>query len=176
MAASGEPRNANGILVGLGAAVGEKEHVDVARADGGQLLPQLRARFGGHERVGVGQRRRLILNGLDHARIAVADVDAHQLAVEVDEALALGRPEVDALRFRHGDGIDVRLGRPLIERVLLAERHHFLSGHRVSNANTKITKRSFPSCWFSYSARVSTASANTFVAITISAIEQYSSG
>ena len=59
-----------------------------------QLLAQPRARLGGHERIGVGQRRGLLLDRLDDARIAVADVDAHQLAVEVDEALAFGRPEV----------------------------------------------------------------------------------
>ena len=91
--------------------------------------PSLRAHFGRHERVGVGERRRLILDRLDDARIAVADVDAHQLAVEVDEALAFRRPEVDALRLRDRNRIDVRLRRPLVERVLLRQRHHFLSGH-----------------------------------------------
>jgi hypothetical protein len=67
---------------------------------------QPRARLGRHERVGVGERRRLLLDRADDALVAVADVHAHQLAVEVDEALAFRRPEVDALRARDRNRID----------------------------------------------------------------------
>src|SRR5213082_3198868 len=56
-----------------------------------------------------------VLDRAHDARIAVADVHAHQLAVEVDEALAFRRPEVDALRSRHRNRIDFRLRRPLEE-------------------------------------------------------------
>src|SRR5439155_16284337 len=63
------------------------------------------------------------------ALVAMADVHAHQLAVEVDEALAFGRPEVDALRAGHGDRIDFRLSGPLEERVLLRQRDHLFAGH-----------------------------------------------
>ena len=69
----------------------------------GQLLAQPGARLGGHERIGVGQLLGLLLDRVDHAPIAVADVDAHQLRVEVEEALAVGRVEVDALRLIDGD-------------------------------------------------------------------------
>ena len=124
------PRELDRVLVRLGAAVGEEEDVDVAGRDLGQLRAQPRARLGRHERVGVGQHRRLVLDRLDHALVAVADVDAHQLAVEVDEALAFRRPEVDALGPRDRNRIDLRLRRPLEERVLLRQRDHLVAGHR----------------------------------------------
>ena len=41
--------------------------------------------------------RSLLADRANDALVAVADVDRHQLAVEVDEALALRRPEVNAL-------------------------------------------------------------------------------
>jgi hypothetical protein len=83
------------------------------------MATEPRARFGRHERVGVGQDRHLVLNRLDDPLVPVADVHAHQLAVEVDEPLPFRRPEVDALGARHGNRVDLRLGGPLEERVLL---------------------------------------------------------
>jgi hypothetical protein len=109
------------VLVRLGAGVGEEEDVDVARADLGELFSQPRARLGRHERVRVGQRRGLILDGADDPLVAVADVDAHQLAVEVEEPLAFRRPEPAALRSRDRNRIGRPLRRPLEERVLLRE-------------------------------------------------------
>jgi hypothetical protein len=162
VAAGDEARDADGVLIGLGAAVGEEEHVDVAGTDLRQLLSQLRARLGRHERVRVGERRGLLLNRLDDALVAVADVDAHQLAVEVDVALAFGRPEVDALGARHRDRIDVRLRRPFEQRVLLRQRDDLLSGHSCECGR--------------HDASLNTASARTLVHAIISSIEQYSSG
>ena len=124
-----EPGQLDGVLVGLGAAVGEEEGVDVAGRELGQLRAEARARLGGHERVDVGQRLGLALDRLDHLRMAVADVRAHQLAVEVEEALALGGPEVDALGACHRDRVDLRLGRPLEEGVALGEGDHLVAGH-----------------------------------------------
>ena len=109
------------VLVGLGAAVGEEEDVDVARRDLGQLLAQPGARLVGHERVDVGQLVGLRLDRVDDALVAVADVDAHQLRVEVEVALAVGRVEVDAFGPLNRNGIDRRLGRPLVQRVLPRE-------------------------------------------------------
>ena len=121
VAAGVPPRDLDRVLVRLGAAVGEEEHLDVARADLGELAPEPRARLGGHERIGVGERFGLLLHGADDALVAVADVDAHQLAVEVEVPLPFGRPEPAALRPRDGDRIDGPLRRPLEERVLLRE-------------------------------------------------------
>ena len=170
VAAGGQPREANRVFGRFRAAVGEEEDVDVTGRDLRELLPEPRARLGGHEWIRVGQRRRLILNRLDHARIAVADVDAHQLAVEVDEALAFRRPEINALGFRHRNGIDVRLRRPLVQRVLLRQRDHFLTAHGLFCYG----HRHHPSVGVVND--VITASARTLVQLTMSSTLQYSSG
>ena len=94
------------------------------------MATEARARLGGHEGVRVRQHLRLLLNRADDALVAVADVHAHQLAVEVDEALPFRRPEVDALRACHRNRIDLGLRRPLEERVLLRKRNHLVAGHR----------------------------------------------
>ena len=106
-------RDLDRVLVGVSAAVGEEEHVDVARRELGELGAQPPAHLGRHERVRVRHGRGLLLDRRDDAVVAVSGVDAHQLAVEVEIALAVGSPEVDALRARHRDGIDRPLGRPL---------------------------------------------------------------
>src|SRR5208283_4471870 len=97
------------VLVGFGAAVGEEERVNVAGTNLGQLRAQPRARLVRHERIRVAERLRLFFDGADDALIAVADVHRHQLAVEVDEAFALGRPEIDSLRPGDRDRINFRL-------------------------------------------------------------------
>src|SRR5262249_17864095 len=94
-AAGRPPRQPYAGLVRPGAAVGEEEHVDVAWRDLGELRAEPGARLGGHERVRVGQRLDLLLHRAHDALVAVADVHAHQLAVEIDETLAFRRPEVD---------------------------------------------------------------------------------
>ena len=93
------------------------------------MATEPRARLGGHERVGIREHRGLILNRLHDALVAVADVHAHQLAVEVEEALAFGRPEIHALRARHRNRIDGVLRRPFIDRVLAAQIDHLFAGH-----------------------------------------------
>ena len=123
-------RDLDRVLVGLGAAVGEEEDVDVARTDLGELAAEPRARLGGHERIGVGERLGLLRDGADDALVAVADVDAHQLAVEVEEPLAFRRPEPAALRAGHRNRIDRALRRPLEERVLLREIDDGLAAQR----------------------------------------------
>src|SRR5207249_9414179 len=92
-----QARQLDRVLVRLGAAVGEEEDVDVARRDLGELRAEARARLGRHERVRVRERLDLLLDGPDDALVAVADVHAHQLAVEIDEPLSFGRPEVNPL-------------------------------------------------------------------------------
>ena len=46
------------------------------------------------------------MDRLDDALVAVADIDAHQLAVEADETLVLRRPEVDARSTGIGSTFD----------------------------------------------------------------------
>jgi hypothetical protein len=105
----------------FGATVGEEERVDIARRDLRQLRTQARAHFGRHERVCVRERLRLVLDRVDDTLVAVTDVDAHQLAVEIDEALAFRRPEVDAFGTRDRNRIDSRLYGPFKQRVFAAE-------------------------------------------------------
>ena len=124
------PRDPDGVLVGLGAAVGEEERVDVAWRHVRELRTESRPRLGGHEGVGVGQRSGLVLDRPDHLRMAVPDIGAHQLAVEVEVPLALRRPEVHALRACHRNGIDGRLRRPFEDGVLPAQRDDLFAGHR----------------------------------------------
>ena len=97
-------RQLDRVLVGVRAAVGEEEHVDVAWRERCELRPQPPADLRRHERVRVGHRRRLLLNGGNDALVAVSGVDAHQLTVEVEIALAVKGPEVHALGAGHGDG------------------------------------------------------------------------
>ena len=130
VAARVHPGDLDRVLVRLGAPVREEERVDVARRELGELGAQPRARLGRHERVGVGERRRLLRDGLDDALVAMADVRAHQLAVEVEVALALGRPEPAALGAGNGDRIDLRLGRPFEDRVALGQLDDLVAGHR----------------------------------------------
>ena len=127
-----EPRQLDRVLIRFGAAVCEEEHVDVARRDGSELRAQSCARFGRHERVRVREHRGLLLNRPDDALVAVADVDAHQLAVEIDVALVFRRPEVDALRARDGNRIHRGLRRPLEECVPATEFDDFFARHGFS--------------------------------------------
>ncbi len=63
--AAGElARELDGVLVRLGAAVGEEEDVDVAGADLRQLGAQPGAWLGGHERIRVGQSLHLGVDGI----------------------------------------------------------------------------------------------------------------
>ena len=121
VAAGVRARDLHRVFVRLGTAVGEEEHVDVAGGQFGELGAELRARLGGHERVGVCERFRLRLDRANDPLVAVADVDAHQLAVEVEVALPLGSPEIDALGARHRNGVNGALRGPLEKRVLATE-------------------------------------------------------
>jgi hypothetical protein len=126
-------RDLEGVLVGFGAAVGEEEDVDIARRDRRELGAKTRARLGGHpSRRHIAEPRGLVLDRLDHARIAVADIHAHQLAVEVDVALPSGRLEVDALGAIDRNRINRTLDGPFGDGVLLRERDDLVASHLFS--------------------------------------------
>jgi hypothetical protein len=76
----------------------------------------------------------LILNGAHDARLAMADIDAHQLAVEVEEALAFGGPEIHPLRARDGNGIGRVLSDPFENRVFFGKSDDFVASHRCRKA------------------------------------------
>jgi hypothetical protein len=124
------PGDPDGVVVCRGAAQGEEDLADVTGEDLGQLLAQASAGLGGHERADVGEPLRLTLDRLDDAAVAVADVHAHELGVEVEVASAFRGPEVDALGVVDGDGVDCLLRLPVEHRVTPGERDDLLTAHR----------------------------------------------
>ena len=119
-----EARDAEGVLDRFGAAVRKEEGVDIARADLGELLPEAGARLCCHERICVGESCRLIGDRLQDALIAMADVGAHQLAIEVEELLLFRGPEPGALRAGDWNWVRCSLRRPLRHGVPLGEGDH----------------------------------------------------
>src|SRR5208283_5320077 len=133
LVASGkETGDLDGILVGFGSAVGEEESIDIAGSDFGELGAEARADFGRHEGIRVSERCSLLADRLNDARVAVSDVDGHELAVEVDEALPFRCVKINPFGVGDGNGIDLRLGGPFVERVLAGEVDDFFAGHRGS--------------------------------------------
>ena len=96
MAAGVKAGHAHRVLGGLGAAVGEEHHVEVAVVDvgGGDLGDQasgLAAGVVGVERGDRAQLAGVLLDGGDQLGVLVADVDVDQLAGEVEVAGAVLR-------------------------------------------------------------------------------------
>ena len=90
-------RELDGVLDRLGATEREEDLVHVARQDLGQLRPEPCPDLRGERRLDVLELRRLRRDRVDDAAVAMADVDRHQLAVEVEDPLALWGVQVDAL-------------------------------------------------------------------------------
>jgi hypothetical protein len=63
----------------------------------------------------------------------VTDIHAHELAVEIDEAFAFGRPKIDALRARDGNRIDRSLGGPFKQSVAATEFDDLLALNSLSS-------------------------------------------
>jgi len=116
--AGGRAGELDRVLDRLGAAEGEEDLVHVAGQDLGQLGSQPGADLGGERGLDVLQLGSLRRDGVDHPAVAVADVDRHQLAVEIEDPAALGRVQVDALGVVDRDRVDGALDGPREERVL----------------------------------------------------------
>ena len=87
------------------------------------------ADLGRERRLDELELRRLLGDRVDHALVAVADVDGHQLGVEVQDPPALGRVEVDALGVVDGDRVERALHRPREEGVGTRQGDDLLAGH-----------------------------------------------
>ena len=124
-------RDADRVLVRLGAAEGEEEAVEITGREVGQHLAEARAHGRRHSGTGVRELLGLRLDRLDDALVTVADVHAHELRVHVDVALAVGIPEVDAFAAHHRDRIDAPLRRPGKNRVAFGEGDNLLRCHRT---------------------------------------------
>src|SRR5262249_36319048 len=122
-----EPRDANRVFVRLGAAVREEEGVDIAWRQLGKFRTETPAHLGRHKRIRIRQLVGLVLDRLDHAFIAVTNVDAHQLAVEVDKTFTLRRPKINPLGARNWNRIDSSLCGPFKQRMPATEFNNLLA-------------------------------------------------
>ena len=115
-------RELDRVLDRLGATEREEDLVHVAGQDLCELLTQPPADLGREQRrLDVLELGRLLGDGVDDAPIAVADVDRHQLAVEIEDALSFGRIQPDALGVVDDDRIDGPLDRPREEGMCAVE-------------------------------------------------------
>src|SRR4029077_1511902 len=85
------------VLDRFGTAEREEDFVEVAGQQPGQLLAKTRADLGDERRLDELQPRGLLDDGVDNPPVAVTDVHGHQLAVEIENAVAFGREQPDAL-------------------------------------------------------------------------------
>ena len=116
-----QARHADRILNRIGTTVGE-EHFLVARTR--SINDALRG-LAPHD-IGMLRRHRreptrLLLDGFDHLRVLMADVDVDELAGEVQVAVAVVVPEVAPLRGRNRQRLDLRLRTPGVEDVRTVE-------------------------------------------------------
>ncbi|MNI28178.1 hypothetical protein D3C73_819450 [compost metagenome] len=109
---SGSPSRAahdlQGVLRSFCAAVGEHAADRVTdRNEAGQALHEVEVRRVGRgiERV-VRQPCGLLTNGLDDARVAMAEVQYADAADKVDIAFAIGRPDLGIFAMAEGDGMN----------------------------------------------------------------------
>jgi hypothetical protein len=107
-----QARHPDGVLDGLGAAVGEEDLVQLARGALGDEAGRLGAHVDGEGRREGRQLSGLFLDGGDDVGVLVADVRVDQAAGEVEVAVAVVVPEVRALGPRHRQWIDARLCGP----------------------------------------------------------------
>ena len=121
------------VLDRLGAAEREEHLVHVARQDLRELGPETGPDLGREGGLDVLELERLGRDRVDDPPVAVADVDRHQLAVEVEDPLALGRVQVDAFRVVDRDGVDGALDGPREDRVLLREGGDLRARHRAGS-------------------------------------------
>ena len=143
-----QARHADRILHRVGTTVGE-EHLLMARARSINdalrgIATHVIGMLRGHRR----EPSRLLLDGLDHPRVLMADVDVDELTGEVEVALAVVVPEIAPFCGRNRQRLDLRLSAPGVEDVRAIEivdalalggvgreLHNFSSGMAAAAAN-----------------------------------------
>jgi len=123
-------RELDRVLDRLGPSEREEDLVEITGQDLRELLPEAGPGLGGEGRLDVLQLRRLGRDRVDHPAVAVADVDGHQLAVEVEDPLALRGVEIDPFGVIDRDRVDRALGGPGEERVGARQPNDLLGRHR----------------------------------------------
>ena len=110
-------RHADGVLGGLGAAVGEEHLVEIARRQLGDQPGRLAARLVGVDRGDRAQLVGLLLDRRHELGVLVADVDVDELAGEVEPRATALVPEPRPEGAGDDDRVDQRLRRPRVEHV-----------------------------------------------------------
>ena len=118
MATGVQTRHANGVLCGLGSAVGEEHHVQIPGSEFGDQSRGFAARIVGKCWCDGAQLGSLLLDRGDQLRVLVTDVQVDELAREVEELGAILGPEMAALGASDHDGVDERLRAPAVEHML----------------------------------------------------------
>ena len=119
VAAGGEPRELDRVLVRLRPRVREERHAEVARRDLLEQPSEAGTRLRRHRRPDRAQLVGLLLDRRDDLRVLVPDVDVDELRREVEVARSFVVPEVATLRAGDRDRVDRVLCRPRVEDVLL---------------------------------------------------------
>ncbi len=109
--------HADGVLDGLGAAVGEEDLVQVARGALGDEACGLGADVHGEGGREGGELPGLLLDRGDDPGVLVADVGIDEAAGEVEVAVPVVVPEVRTLGAGDGERVDQALGGPGVEHV-----------------------------------------------------------
>ena len=112
-----QPGHPDGVLVRLGAAVGEEHAVEVARRQLRDQSRRLAAGVVGEAGCDRGQPPRLLLDRRHQSGVLEADVEVDQLGGEVEVPVPVVVPEVRAQATGEGQGIDLVLRRPGVEDV-----------------------------------------------------------
>lgn len=105
MAPGVQPCESDGVLHGLGTAVGEQDPVEVARGPLGDQPGCLRSRLDGESRCEGRQVGSLFPYRLDDGRVLVAQVGENEAAAEVQVAVSVVIPEVRSVGACHGEGV-----------------------------------------------------------------------
>ena len=128
------------VLVGVRAAVGEEDLVEVT----GRELGQEAGGLGAHV-VGEGRRDGALPSGVlldrgDELGVLVADVDVDQLGGEVEVLLPLVVPEVRAAGVCDGQRVDLGLRGPGVENVRPVVAAHLLLGEIVGQHGAHLVR------------------------------------
>ena len=149
-----QPSHADGVLGGLGSAVGEEHHVEVAGREFGDETGRLAAGLVGVKWGDRAQLGRLLLDRGDKLRMLMADVDVDELRREVEVPVAGLVPEPTPVGPGDYERVERTLCRPGVEHVgpvirvgaasLRFKRRHGCERNRVAALTLRAPSRPRP--------------------------------
>ena len=144
LAPAGHPsRHADGVLVGVGAAVGEEDLVECPGRDLGDAPRQLTADVVRHGRLDRREAARLLLDRGDEVGVLVSEVEVDELRAEVEVGVAVVVPEGRALSRGDRQRVDLRLRAPGVEdvRAVVAAHLGLCGPRRRTHARRRAGRR-----------------------------------